>query len=368
MSSRDFGYDDDTGRTPADWGGDELQHADGWITTWAGDSPREASSAAAEVGPEEVTSVKDEKDKKARRDFYKNFTERALAKIGDEYGEGERKVEENELGAKHERVVAWRRWVDLRHRVPGASARLFCCPWAGGNSLAFEGWPKQLPGVEVVPLLLPGRLTRAGESPIRDLPEIVEMAVEALCGLGLLAQGDTSYFILGHEFGALVAFEICRRVEAEFPMKGLFVSSMSCPQIESAMLRRGPPMPQELLENKDLLEIFTPLWFADLSALDTYEYESGTLLECPVHSFGGKKDGEQKMENWAMESSSRESDTILFEGGPFFFLDRNNEAELLHLVRDRCSKSGEGPHQKNKDIDGVDTEARDDHTDSESSG
>lgn len=82
-----------------------------------------------------------------------------------------------------------------------------------------------------MPLLLPGRLTRAGESPIRDLPELVQLAVEALCGLSLLAHEDIPYFIAGHEFGALVAFEICRRVQAEFPMQGLFVSSMSCPQV-----------------------------------------------------------------------------------------------------------------------------------------
>ncbi|CAN0513505.1 unnamed protein product, partial [Scytosiphon promiscuus] len=53
----------------------------------------------------------------------------------------------------------WQTWVDLTHRVPTASVRLFCCPWAGGNSLAFESWSERLPGVEVVPILLPGRLT-----------------------------------------------------------------------------------------------------------------------------------------------------------------------------------------------------------------
>lgn len=138
---------------------------------------------------------------------------------------------QNELYVKHEQVLEWRRWVDLRHSVPDASARLFCCPWAGGNSLAFERWPEDLPGVEVVPLLLPGRLTRAGESPITNLSELVQLVVEALCGLHLLAHEDIPCFILGHEFGALVAFEICRRVQAEFPMQGLFVSSMSCPQV-----------------------------------------------------------------------------------------------------------------------------------------
>lgn len=82
-----------------------------------------------------------------------------------------------------------------------------------------------------MPLLLPGRLTRARESAVRDLPELVQLVVEALRGLGLVAHEDMPYFVLGHEFGALVAFEICRRVQEEFPMRGLFVSSMSCPQV-----------------------------------------------------------------------------------------------------------------------------------------
>lgn len=67
--SHDFGYDGDNGNTPGDWGGDELQHADGWITTWAGDSLREVSTAA-EADTEEIMNNKekqDEKEKQARR-------------------------------------------------------------------------------------------------------------------------------------------------------------------------------------------------------------------------------------------------------------------------------------------------------------
>lgn len=64
-----------------------------------------------------------------------------------------------------------------------------------------------------------------------NLSDIVTMVVEALCGLHLLTHDDIPYFVYGHEFGALVAFEICRRVAGEFPFQALFVSSMSCPQV-----------------------------------------------------------------------------------------------------------------------------------------
>lgn len=66
---------------------------------------------------------------------------------------------------------------------------------------------------------------------MKNLSDIVAMVVEALCGLHLLTHEDMPYFVYGHEFGALLAFEICRRVQGEFPVKALFVSSMSCPQV-----------------------------------------------------------------------------------------------------------------------------------------
>lgn len=86
---------------------------------------------------------------------------------------------------------------------------------------------------------------RAGESVLTSVSDIATMAVEAICGLHLLTHDDTPYFVFGHELGALVAFEICRRVQAEFPVKALFVSGMSCPQVEYACswpwkLRHGP--------------------------------------------------------------------------------------------------------------------------------
>jgi len=67
------------------------------------------------------------------------------------------------------------------------------------------------------------------------------------------------------------------------------------------------------------------------SAIDTYEYKSGSLLECPIYSLEGSKDSQQKMGSWAMESSSSKSDTIRFPGGSFFFLDQENEASLREV-------------------------------------
>lgn len=61
------------------------------------------------------------------------------------------------------------------------------------------------------------------------------------------------------------------------------------------------------------------------SAVDSYEYLSGTMLECPIYSFGGIRDGEQDIDAWAMETSSDRSESVLYPGGGFYLLDPDNE-------------------------------------------
>lgn len=74
---------------------------------------------------------------------------------------------------------------------------------------------------------------RAGECALTDISDVVATVVEALLGLNLLASNGMPCFVFGHELGALIAFEICRNVQAKFPVKALFVSGMTCPQVGS---------------------------------------------------------------------------------------------------------------------------------------
>lgn len=79
---------------------------------------------------------------------------------------------------------------------------------------------------------------RAGEAALTSVDDILTMLVDALCGLHLLAHGDISFCVFGHELGALLAFEFVRRVQEEFPADALFVSGLSCPQVQGARCPR----------------------------------------------------------------------------------------------------------------------------------
>ena len=103
-------------------------------------------------------------------------------------------------------TMTGQRWVSWRHQNPAAGVRLYCLPYAGGGTRIFDAWPAALgPGVEVCPILLPGREDRIGEEPIGRRADLVPLLADAL------APGMTRPFALyGHSMGGLVAFELAR--------------------------------------------------------------------------------------------------------------------------------------------------------------
>lgn len=107
--------------------------------------------------------------------------------------------------------------------------RLFCFPFAGAGSLIFHAWPDHLPAeVEVCPVQLPGRGTRLKEPPFTRLPPLVEALAQAL--IPLL---DKPFAFFGHSLGALISFELARRIRREsglLPVR-LFVSACDAPEI-----------------------------------------------------------------------------------------------------------------------------------------
>ena len=99
------------------------------------------------------------------------------------------------------------RWVSARDLQVGARMRLFCLPHAGSGTAGFHRWKAALRGygVDVCPVMLPGRETRMGERAIEDAGELIAGLIEAS---GALV--DVPYAIYGHSMGALLAFEWAR--------------------------------------------------------------------------------------------------------------------------------------------------------------
>lgn len=68
-------------------------------------------------------------------------------------------------------------------------------------------------------------------------------------------------------------------------------------------------------------------------AIDTYVYHGGSLLECPIFSFGGEScDENESLEGWGMETTSKNNST-LYPGKCLYFLNPDNEVSTTRTTR-----------------------------------
>jgi surfactin synthase thioesterase subunit len=224
-----------------------------------------------------------------------------------------------------------------------ARLRLFCFPYAGGSALIYKDWQAFFPpDLQVISVELPGRGDRVRETPFVSLPDLIEVLASEM--LPLL---DRPFAFFGHSMGAVIAFELARRLRPRgLDPTALFVSGRQAPQIPHKdkatyglpdkelieELRRLEGTPKEVLENAELVELLLPLLRADFQLVQTYEYFNQPPLSCPIRAYGGIQDLEVDREvllPWNAETTA--SFRLRMLPGDHFFL-RTSQARLLELL------------------------------------
>ena len=224
-------------------------------------------------------------------------------------------------------------WFVCPRPNPQAALRLFCFPYAGGGVSIFHGWPNLLPPtVEVYSVQLPGRGRRLMEKPFDRMPDLVEAVSKAI-----LPHLDKPFAFFGHSLGAIISFEVSRRLKKEHRREPehLFVSGSGAPQTSRSGralhnlpdskfikgLRELDGTPREILENTELMRLLLPTLRADFAVSETYVYEPAPPLDCPITAFGGLQDREvnrKRLESW--RSQTRASFSLQMFAGDHFFL------------------------------------------------
>ena len=225
------------------------------------------------------------------------------------------------------------RWYVCPQPNPTAAIRLFFFPYAGGGPTAFTGWLDQIPDtLEAWFTHYPGRGSRYKESPISNFDTLLDNLAQSIRPLI-----DRPFAFFGSSMGALVAFELSRRLRLENlrPLQILFVAACGAPQIPDPnplmhdlpdpeflnALQELNGTPPEISQFPELMQLLTPMLRADVTAFETYRYKPDERpLGCSIFAFGGIADSRvsrERLEGWAAQTNSR-FETIFFPGDHFF--------------------------------------------------
>ena len=246
----------------------------------------------------------------------------------------------------------------VRHfTVDGGPIRLLCLPYAGGGASFFKAWRRiDSSTVDIIGIQLPGR-----ENLIRQPhPATVADAVDAVlpaCEEHLAQPAPVCLF--GHSSGAVIAFEIARRLDVLAPgrVSRLFVSGSAAPWlgrpgsatglsddkfVTAVQSFAGATHPA--LAEPRLRSLVLPPLRADVRMHEEYQVPFGIATDTPITAMRGDQDAlisEAATKEWA-HATRGDFDYVTLPGEHMYLTD--GRADLIALVssyRDRDRARGE---------------------------
>ncbi|PKW16027.1 thioesterase II family protein [Saccharopolyspora spinosa] len=240
-------------------------------------------------------------------------------------------------------------WIRRFHPKPTAGNRLVCFPHAGGSASYFHPVSAAMPpSVEVLAIQYPGRQDRRQDPLVDDLTVLADTVTTVL-----LDWTDRPLTFFGHSMGATLAFEVARRLERiGVVTAGLFASGRRAPSChrEEAMHRSSD---QELLRevmglggtesqliDDEITRMILPSLRNDYRAVETYRYEPGSDVTCPVIAFIGDADPKvtpSEAQAWAGHTTG-EFVLQIFPGGHFYL--NEHKSVIVNAISDHILKAG----------------------------
>jgi medium-chain acyl-[acyl-carrier-protein] hydrolase len=213
-----------------------------------------------------------------------------------------------------------------------AGMRLFCFPYAGGNSITiYRRWPALLPAeIEVIAIQLPGRGNRIAEPPSRRVSDIIAPLSRAMAPL---LDKPVSFF--GYSMGGLICFELAHALRRQYGVEPthLALAARRAPQDPAerqitynlplsefiAEIQKYNGLPSESLKDKEMMGLIIPILRADMELCQTSTHTPGRPFGCPITVFGGYGDEitEDDLDLWKEHTHGRFA-KHMFSGDHFF--------------------------------------------------
>ncbi|OJT57693.1 thioesterase II family protein [Bacillus altitudinis] len=225
--------------------------------------------------------------------------------------------------------------------------QLICFPFAGGYSASYRPLFEQLKDTaEVTAAEPPGHGTNL-------MP--LETSIDRLAELykeGLTGKLNRPFILFGHSMGGLVVYRLTQLLEKEgIDPAAVVISAIQPPQTKRQILTHLSNeafvqhiaemggIPKELLENKPMMDYFTPSLRADYQALESFQHTDKTIIESPVYLLNGKQDKKcmEDAAGWLTWANAIERTD--FEGGHMYINTHLEQfAEHMRHVIDQTTK------------------------------
>lgn len=210
----------------------------------------------------------------------------------------------------------------MARTAPSGWPRTYCFAHAGGRAQAFLEWQEALAGVTALVAVTPPERT--------GIDAVCDRAAELIA-----AQPGGPFLLFGHSLGALIAFEVARRLgdrPAHLIASGCVapslhptpkmveVAGLDGPDLTEALAVYGGLRP-EILADPELQEFILPDIRTDFEMVADYRYHSATALPFGVSLVNGVGDPlvrRDDLADWSRECAG-EPEMHWSEGGHFYF-------------------------------------------------
>lgn len=185
-----------------------------------------------------------------------------------------------------------------------SSIKLFCLPFAGGSAMTYYKWKDYLSDtIDLRPVELSGRGKRFNQPLYNSMDEMVEDIYEEI----IQEIDDAPFAFYGHSMGAILIYELIHKIKEAKHKEPVcaFFSGRYPPYVEKTkedlhllsdsefmnMIYSLGGTNKDILENKELRDLFLPIIRSDYKNVETYKHKSNRgKFHCDVVALYGIDD------------------------------------------------------------------------------
>lgn len=231
----------------------------------------------------------------------------------------------------------------------GTQGILFCFAPAGASAFSlYYDWKSLFePSLQLFAAELPGRGYRISDPPHTQFQDLIEELYDALKKV----LTNESYMFIGHSFGALISYELTKKIHMEAELQGpkhLFLAGANPPHIPSTTkrfitlddaslvvtLKELGGVEPHTADSEAFQEVFLPIIRSDFMLSSSYLRENLIRLSCPITVLTGNQDKlilKQHMKEWDRYSSELVQYRI-FEGDHFFI--QQYKGHIANIIKE----------------------------------